>query len=284
VSRRLLSQDDLERIYKAAVHILADMGMKVDSPRCLDAMAAFGATVDPAQQRAIMSPEVIDRMLEIAREDCAGWERRTPRLAPEYSIGGSGTCPFIFDDEIADRRPTREADCIEAFRILETSPATSCETPVYPCDVPPQMQSIRALELGMRTLNQTTLTGIDLFFASQVPFVAEMGRLYCDDPAWFLPAGNCPNSPLHVSNTIAELALQLYAVPTMPVMGANAPMTPAGTAVIGVAEILGGYVLAKPKFPWVWYSVLGFVGLGAASALSFGAKSMSLCSHVLRNL
>ncbi len=39
-----------------------------------------------------------------------------------------------------------------------------------------------------------------------------------------------------------------------------------------------------PKFPWVWYSVLGFVGFGAASALSFGAKSMSLCSHVLRSI
>ena len=83
-----------------------------------------------------------------------------------------------------------------------------------------------------------------------------MGELYADNPSRFLPAGNCPTSPLCVGKTIADLAVvkapytgTVYAVPVMPVMGANAPMTPEGTAVVGVAEILGGYVLAKSLNP-----------------------------------
>ena len=251
MSRRMLSSGELERILNGARRVLGEMGMRVRSRRCLEAMEAFGARLDLPQERAFMSAEVIDRMLAIVRPEQAGWQRATPHVSPEYSIGGGGSCPFVFDDDIQGPRLAGEADCAQMFRILETSPATSCETPVYNCDAPPKLQSIDCLRIGLETLNRTTLTGIDLFYPEQVPFVAELGRLYRDDPAWFLPAGNCPNSPLCVSRRIAELALakapyrKAYAVPTMAVMGANAPVTPAGAAVIGVAEILGGYVLAK---------------------------------------
>ncbi len=83
----------------------------------------------------------------------------------------------------------------------------------------------------------------------------ELGELYRNDPTYFIPQGNCPTSPLIVGKTIADLVLAKapykvrYAVPTMPVAGVNAPITPSGTAVIGVAEILGGYVLAKSLNP-----------------------------------
>ena len=251
MSRRLLASDDLERILSGARRVLGEMGMRVRSRRCLDAMEAFGAKLDLPQERAFMPPDVIDRLLAIVRAEQAGWQRAAPYVRPEYSIGPGGTCPFVFDDDRGQRRLSGEADCVEMFRILETSPATGCETPVYNCDAPPRLQSIDCLRIGLETLDRTTLTGIDLFYPEQVPFVAELGRLYRDDPTWFLPAGNCPNSPLCVSERIADLALakapyrKIYAVPTMPVMGANAPVTPAGAAVIGVAEILGGYVLAK---------------------------------------
>ncbi len=255
MSRRLVSEEKLERIYEAAVHVLGEMGMKVENRECLEAMERFGATIDYPQERALMSREVIDRMLEIVQSECAGWEESRPRINRDYTIGGGGTCPFIFDDTTGERRRADETDCIQMLKVLETSPAAACEVPVSNKDAAPKFEAIRINQLGIETLKETRLGGTDLFYPEQVPFAVELGRLYRDDPAWFLPAGNCPNSPLEVSKTIADLAVAKapydvpYAVPTMPVSGANAPMTPAGTAVVGVAEILGGYVLAKSLNP-----------------------------------
>ena len=255
MTRHLFKPAQLQRIHDAAVRVLGEMGMKVGNRQCLEAMERFGATIDYPAERAIMPPEVIDRTLEIVRADCGEWERARPRLEPEYGIGGGGTCPFIFDDAIGRSRRADEDDCVRALQILDTSPADGCEPPVSNSNCPPKFEAIRCLQLGIETLSATRLGGTDLFYPEQVPFVVELGRLYGNDPARFLPAGNCPTSPLEVGKTIADLAIAKapydipYAVPTMPVSGGNAPMTPAGTAVVGVAEILGGYVLAKSLNP-----------------------------------
>ena len=253
--QNLFKPAQLECIHGTAVRVLGEMGMKVGNRRCLEAMEQFGAAIDYPAERAIMPPGVIDRMLEIVRADCGEWDAARPRLEPEYGIGGGGTCPFIFDDAAGCSRRADEADCVRAFRILETSPAACCEPPVSNSSCAPGFEAIRCLQLGIETLNGTILSGTDLFYPEQVPFAVELGELYRNDPACFLPAGNCPTSPLAVGKTIADLAVAKapydvpYAVPTMPVSGANAPLTPAGTAVIGVAEILGGYVLAKSLNP-----------------------------------
>lgn len=263
MERRLFSHDKLERIYNAALKVLGRMGMKVESCEVLEAMERFGAVVDYPAERARLSKEVLDRMLEMVRSEHTGWERGLPRLGPGMGIGGGGTCPLYFDDRWGDgggdhqgeRRRASEADCIEALKIVEVSPVTACCPPVSNADCPPKLEAIRCLQLGIETLNTTMLGGTDLFFAEQVPFVAELGRLYKNDPSWFLPHGNCFTSPLIMARRIAELALAKapfkvnFAVPTMPVAGVTAPMTPAGTAVVGVAEILGGWVLAKALNP-----------------------------------
>jgi len=253
--RQLHPTDQLERIDRAARRVLAEMGMRVENRLCLEALEAFGARIDFPKERAVFPPEVIDRMLNLVRNDHAGWTRSDPRFGRDLWIGSGGCCPFIYDDDRADKRRAREADCIQALKIVETSPVVASGPPVYNADCSPKFEAIRCLQLGLETFNKTQLGGIDLFFPEQVPFAVELGRLYKNDPTRFLPAGNCPTSPLIVAKTIADLAVakapykKFYAVPTMPVSGANAPITPEGTAVIGVAEILGGYVLAKALNP-----------------------------------
>ena len=132
----------------------------------------------------------------------------------------------------------------------------STTIPTLNSDVGHRYEAIRCLEVAIETLDQTVITATDLFFPEQVPFAVELGQLYAGDPAWFLPGANCITSPLTIGKTIADLAVAkapytgcTYIAPPMPVMGANAPMTPIGTAVLGVAEILGSYVLAKSLNP-----------------------------------
>jgi len=249
--RNLFSADKLERIYTSAIRVLGEMGMRVHNRQALEALERFGARLDYPSQCAFFSAEVINRMLEIVKSDFAGWERQRPSLPRDLSTGGGGTCPYFFDDDKWEKRRANEADCILALKVLETSPVVCGEVPVYDSDCPPKFGSLRCIQLAIETLNTTQAGGTDLFFPEQVPFAVELGKLYKNDPRWFLPGGNCPTTPLTVGKTIADLAVAMapygphYGVPPMPIMGANSPITPIGTAVIGVAEILGGWVLAK---------------------------------------
>ncbi len=253
--RQLFSNNQLERMYQSAVRVLGEMGMRVENRRCLEALEKFGAVVDYAQELATFTPDVINRMLEIVKSEHIGWQRPQPRMSKEMGLGIGGCCPFLFDDALGQKRRANEADCIHLLKIVDTSSVTNSGPPVYNSDCHPKFEPIRCLQLGLEIFNKTVLSGIDLFYPEQIPFAVELGRLYRNDPCWFLPAGNCPSSPLTVGKTIADLAVtkapykKFYAVPTMPVAGANAPMTPAGTAIIGIAEILGGYILAKALNP-----------------------------------
>ena len=254
-SQGLFSRDKLEAIYRAAVSVLGRMGMKIRNRQCLEALERFGAKIDYPQERAVFSEEVIDRIIAMARSQHADWHPERPSMAREMGIGTGGTCPFYFDEEKFEPRLANEADCIHACKVVDTSPVAASIPPVFNSDSPSRFASIRCLQIALETFGNTICTSTDLFFPEQVPFAVELGRLYRNDPCWFLPAGNCPVSPLEVSAVIADLAVakapykMFYAVPTMPVAGANAPVTPAGTAVIGIAEIVGGFVLAKALNP-----------------------------------
>ena len=202
-----------------------------------------------------MSKDVVDRMLKIVQDEQQGWQDRAPQLAQRIGIGGGGTCPWYYDEFERKAKRATETECIRAFKVIDTSPVKSTTPPISNSDCAPKFESIRILWLGIETLKHSRVGGTDLFFPEQIPFAVELGRLYRDDPKCFIPTGNCPVSPLTVSKTIADLAVAKapygvnYGVPTMPIAGANAPITPSGTAVIGVAEILGGYVLAKALNP-----------------------------------
>ena len=267
MARTLFSDSQLERIFRASVKVLGEMGMRVQNRTCLDAMERFGCKLDYAAQRAWMSAEVLDRMLRLARADYAGWDRQRPHVPGRLSRGGGGTCPFYFDDEKWAKRRANEADCIKALKIVETSDVSSTEAPLFNCDCPPRFESIRVLQLSIETLHKTDLLPIDLFYPHQVPFVAELGNLYKSDPKAFLPRGRCPTTPLTVGKTIADLAVAMlpygvdYIVPSMPIAGGNAPVTPMGTAVVGTAEILGGWVLAKSLDPDMPVGAVALTGL-----------------------
>jgi trimethylamine:corrinoid methyltransferase-like protein len=255
MTRQLFFNNQLERMYQSAVRVLGEMGMRVENRQCLEALENFGAIVEYTQELATFTPEVINRMLEMVKSEHIGWQRPQPRLDRGMGLGIGGCCPFLYDDALGQKRRAKEADCINMLKVVETSPAANSGPPVYNSDCHPKFDPIRCLQLGLETFNTTLLGGIDLFYVEQLPFAVELGRLYQNDPCWFLPAGNCPSSPLTVGKTIADLALakapykKFYAVPTMPVAGANAPITPAGTAIVGIAEILGGYILAKALNP-----------------------------------
>ncbi len=121
----LFSQDKLETIYRAALAVLGQMGMKVRNRQCLEALERFGAKVDFPNERVLFSEAVIDRILAMVKSDYAGWQPGRPTLSGEIGIGSGGICPFYFDEEQWDLRRAKESSCIQACKIVETSPVAT---------------------------------------------------------------------------------------------------------------------------------------------------------------
>ena len=153
MSRTLFSYEKLERIYNAAIRVLDQMGMRVHNRQALEALEKFGAKLDYPNQCALLSPQVIDRMLEIVKSDYAGWERQRPSLPQELHTGGGGACPYFFDDDKWQKRRANEADCILSLKVQETSPVVCGGPPVYNCDCHPRFEPIRCIQLAIETLN-----------------------------------------------------------------------------------------------------------------------------------
>lgn len=248
--RRFYPDKTLEQLFQGAIRVLSTLGLVVQNRTCLELLEKFGAKIDFSQERAIFSKEMIERVLKIVRAENSVIDKK-PIMPPHIEYGSGGTCPFYYDDSQGDAHIAEERDLIEACKIIETSGVANSVTPVYPSGYSPKFIAIRGIQVAIETFRNTICMGSDLFFPEQIPFAVELGKLYRNDPRWFLPAGNCPTSPLKIGHLIAELALLKarynvrYAVPVMPISGIGSPITPLGTAVVGIAEILGSYAFAK---------------------------------------
>ena len=99
MSRQLYATSQLEQIYKAALRLLKEMGMRVHNRQALEALEAFGAKLDYPSQCAFMSEELVNRMLDIVKADYADWSPERPFMPQKFGRGGGGACPFYFDDD-----------------------------------------------------------------------------------------------------------------------------------------------------------------------------------------
>ena len=80
MERRLFGDEQLSKVFDSALRVLAEMGMKVENRQCLEAMGRLGAEIDYPSERALLSSEVINRMLEMVRAGPA--PRRVGRPSP----------------------------------------------------------------------------------------------------------------------------------------------------------------------------------------------------------
>ncbi|MFH0963336.1 MAG: trimethylamine methyltransferase family protein [Planctomycetota bacterium] len=258
MSDHLFSDNSLARFHEAAVRVLSTMGYKVENEELLRRCEKFGCQVDYAREVAVMPPEVIQRALDLARnltpEGRARREARHRTAAPGVTVGAGGTPQVYLDPDTGDRRPAKRTDLERMFKLAASLPGVGATIPpVIMSDSPPLLEAIEAAAMMIELVPPERVGAVETFHPSQLPFIIEIGEIFtgkAKSPR-FVSVGNCPTSPLIFGRRTADLALARspynahFALPTMPLSGANAPITRAGTIVIGVAEIVGGCVIAK---------------------------------------
>ncbi|MBZ5721675.1 MAG: trimethylamine methyltransferase family protein [Acidobacteriia bacterium] len=263
----LLDRSLVDRILGEAFELLNSPGIKVGTPAVLEMLAAAGSRINDGV--AHIPESLVRRALESVPREFFLYDRGGK---PAVHYGGDdvhfdpgSSCLNILDPETQQPRPALSADLVRMVQVTEMLPQYAAQSTAMVCnDVPAGMGDWYRLLLILWYSDKPMVTG-----AFGVGTLRTMLELLAADSGGYeaLRAKPravfdvCPSPPLNWSGFASQNMVELAraGVPaeiiSMPLAGATAPVTLAGSIVQHAAESLGGIVihqLAKPGAPVVW--------------------------------
>jgi trimethylamine--corrinoid protein Co-methyltransferase len=248
-----LSAAEKELIYEEALSLLERVGLRMAGSRRLGELEEAGALVDHHTGIVRFTPELVD----CARRQCprrivmAGLtpdddvvldEGRASRFSP------GGCASFALDHRTGQRRPSTLRDLREATILLdETSELDVMWTTVTANDVPLER---RELTEYFTVLTETSKHVTFVDSPSAIGPVLAILEVLCGDLEAFRERPRISTlftvaSPLRIDGRLLDFhaAMASHGTPveiyTVPIAGATAPATIAGTVTLGLAEFLG---------------------------------------------
>ena len=259
----IVAQTDLERIHEAALDVLAVTGCMVHSQRALDVLEEHGATVDRETTAArIPASAVTQALSSLPRSFTLGG--RDPRcdlpLDGEHVYLASDGCATRVRDAGGAVRQSCKRDVYEAARVVEELDNLSMTSALVSAqDTPEESRVLHEFDACLRASRKHSIV-VSMKDATEARALIRMAEAVAGGtaelkvrPPFSVILGTV--SPLHQERFGMDLAFTLAeaGIPTMlypmPILGATSPVTPAGTAVVGAAEILAAVTAVQLAHP-----------------------------------
>jgi len=289
-----LTQEEVERICRGALEVLAEAGMVVAHPKALALLQEAGCSVDQAAQRVRFPRDLVQWAIAQSPETFQQ-QARNPDLTLNW--GGAtvyfGAFPGFTSLDLAtgERRVSTVEDLARLSRLCDAMPEvhTICQPTPHLSDKPPEVVMEWVLATTFRNTEKTTMGAA---FGGCSKWVVEM----CTVLGQQVHGSICMASPLTVPVDQAQGVLD-YAgaghplhLLSGPMRGASGPATMAGTLVLQTAEILGGHVLGQLVRPgngaiYVGYATpmdmrLGTMASGSIDVGIMGAASGQIARYL----
>lgn len=265
---RVVDDAGMERIHQAALAVLETTGLILRGRFLLEALADAGCRVDFERQRAWFRPDVVERQIATQRHRyrmvrsslwypfCRALPEQDAAWPDEFSVDYGFTTPAVYDYPHGTYRPPGVQDQIEMIKLGDAlPPVKAVNAPFIIADYDSAVESIESARLLLLHTDKPGWVGVS--DPRQVKHLAEMAGLALvvtgvadrdwalrNQPPLFAHA-YCTTSPLkldtHPCNVLEEALKYRFPVnfAPMPILGGTTPVTPAGSAVIATAEILG---------------------------------------------
>ena len=274
---KVLDEREMDRLHEAALTVLERTGLRIRAEFLLRALADAGCKVDLEDHRAWFKPDLVERQIEGQRDRyrmvrsslwypfCREMPRDDVALPDEFTCDYGFATPTIYDYPSGQfRAPTtqNQIDMIQLGNALECVRAICAPFICGDCD--PRIEVIESSRVLLLHTRKPGWVGTSC--GAEVKYLAEMAALATDgsqdllrtQPPIFVHA-YCTTSPLKLetrSCEVLEEALK-YKFPVnfcpMPILGGTTPVTPAGSAVVAAAEILGCITATTLIDPDVFY-------------------------------
>ncbi len=288
---RVLTDDQCELIYRAALEILARTGVVVHDDEGLQLLEAAGAEISDGK-RARIPASAVEQALAVTPSTIRIVGRdphQVCRLEKDRIYFGTGSdCPFLYDRDTGQRRGWTYADIRDAARVADALDNIGFHMSLGLTQDVPEMtydrhQFLAMLEGTAKPLVQTAVDREGLADQYEMACIIR-GGAEAFELAPLLTLYAEPSSPLTHTRTAVEKVLFaaekripcIYTPGSM--AGATTPITGAGALACGLAETLSGIVMAQQKAPGA-----PIIGGGVISImdmrdliLSYGAPELHL--------
>ncbi len=281
---RAIDPAQTEKLHQGTLQVLERTGLRIQGEFLLRALADAGCRVDFAARRAWFQPDLVERQVAAQRDRyrmvrsslwypfCRSLPGDDVAMPEEFIVDFGYGAPWIYDyPEGRFRRPTIQ-DQAGMIRLGDALPSVKAVNAPFICsEFDPRVETIESSRLLLLHTHKPGWVGTSA--AREVKYLAELAGLVVGDDRDALRTqppivvnAYCTTSPLKVdtrSCAVLREALK-YGFPVnfapMPILGATAPMTPAGAAIVAAAEILGSVTAASLIDPHVYYYSTSITG------------------------
>ncbi len=255
----ILTDSDLDQLAEATLTVLAQTGVMYQSEAILDALDKAGAEIDRENHRARLPRSLVEGVVERQRRRAGAKGPPATRREPGPRDGPlpavyNQVAQFYYDHERGARRAGNRQDFVSMVQFGDAlDERQTVDQVLLMHEEPAPVEPLEALTLLLR---HTSRPGsVYPHFAEQFPYLEEIGEIYAGDPRRFLTGGIFMVSPLRMDQRACDYMAGMIrrglscGVGTQPVSGISAPVTRAGTVVVGAAEILAGWAAATALEP-----------------------------------
>ena len=294
---QVFSRDEINLIHDASMEILAETGVKFNSPEALDLFRDNGFTV--TNPRVFITEKEVMRALETVPSRFIVHARN-----PEYNVA-IGEDDFVFlptagapnvSDADGMRRPAVMEDYFTCCKLVQTSDQLDMNgyLTIQPNDVPSQ---IAHLDMMMATLTMCdkAFLAASTFRQAALDSVAMAALVWGGEDQLkkqpVMPAIVHAASPLKYSPEMAEIIIDLarlgqpLVITDMVLAGTSGPVSLPGLLAMANAEILSGIVLAQlagPGTPVVYGSVSAPSDMRTVASAVGAPEAVVLASAVIQ--
>ena len=256
---RPLTEEGIRKIHDAALTLLSEVGVEVNSGRAYEKLRQCGAVADSATRIVKLPRSVVEEAIDRAPKSIVlcGREEKHDLYCEGSNVylGTGGTALNVIDIETDQKRLSLLRDVAEIARLCDALENVHFVVlPVYPNDLGPAEVDVNRFYASMRNCSKHLMGGVfTLQGARDTIRMAEMiaGGTKALRERPFISFITCVMSPLKIDATygdilclVAEAGVPL-AIPAEPLSGATGPVSLAGMLAGIHAETLSGLVLTQ---------------------------------------
>jgi trimethylamine--corrinoid protein Co-methyltransferase len=264
-----LSDELLKQIIEEGFALLMNPGIQVKNDEALSLLADAGAQIDKENKIAKIPEDVARQAFETRPSEFYLYDLDGKQVvhygedSVHFTPGSGGIT--ILDRETQKQRQALTEDLVNFVKLVEMLPQVDAQSTAFiTSDVPEEIGDLYRLYLALNFMRKPIITGAfekETWWTMKDMLAAVVGseEELAEKPIAVFDV--CPSPPLKWSDITCQnlidcaktnIPAQLI---SMPMTGANAPVTLAGAVVQHTAECLSGVVihqLANPGAPIVW--------------------------------
>jgi trimethylamine---corrinoid protein Co-methyltransferase len=265
----ILSDELVKQIIEEGFALLLNPGILIKNDEALSLLAEAGAQVDMENKIAKIPDKIARQALETRPSEFYLYDLDGKQVvhyggdSVQFTPGSGGIT--ILDSETQKQRQALTEDLVKFVKLVEMLPQVDAQSTAFiTSDVPEAIGDLYRLYLALNYMRKPIITGAfekDTWWTMKDMLVAAVGseKELTEKPIAVFDV--CPSPPLKWSDITCQnlidcaknnIPAQLI---SMPLAGANAPVTLAGAVVQHTAESLSGVTinqLANPGAPIVW--------------------------------